>query len=577
MFRVPCISLLFGLAVVSCFAQSTTTGSEPSPTAANPLGDARALYRKGDFDKAIAKYQEYQKDHPNSPDSYTGIMRVYLKQKKLDEAVQAVQLGMQYADSPRMRVAQAELWFRQGKIVEAESAWVKVINSGTPDARAYLGLSHVDNAVAMYKSAQKYIQKAHDIDPDDPDVNEAWVGTLSRAQRIKYLEDSLAGDNNWDEEKRAGIKSYLEYLKERSLQKRNPCRLASKVTSTETPLLPLLIDPRHMRGLGLTVSLNGHKSNLLLDTGAGGILVTRSVAQHAGVSKMVEVQIGGIGDKGRKKAFVGIVDSIKIGQLEFQNCPIEVIERGSLADEDGLIGPNVFEEFLVDLDFPNAKLKLSELPKRPGDAQQNLGLKNEDEEDEADSSQEREADKSADPGNKDTNSASAAATPVPAAKPAPKPAEATPPRGPQDRYIAPEMKDYSRFFRFGHFLLIPTKIGDVPYKLFAMDSGAFNNIISPAAAREVTKVAGDSNLIVKGLSGQVNKVYTADKTVLTFGHLRQENQEMTSFETKNISDHVGTEISGFLGFPLLRMLDIKIDYRDALVDFEYDKKRFGGR
>jgi hypothetical protein len=36
---------------------------------------------------------------------------------------------------------------------------------------------------------------------------------------------------------------------------------------------------------------------------------------------------------------------------------------------------------------------------------------------------------------------------------------------------------------------------------------------------------------------------------------------------------MGTEVSGFLGFGMLRVLDLKLDYRDGLVDFEYDPKR----
>ena len=47
------------------------------------------------------------------------------------------------------------------------------------------------------------------------------------------------------------------------------------------------------------------------------------------------------------------------------------------------------------------------------------------------------------------------------------------------------------------------------------------NYISPAAAREVTKVQGKSIWIVKGISGKVDKVYMAKKAVLTFGHIRQ--------------------------------------------------------
>jgi hypothetical protein len=52
---------------------------------------------------------------------------------------------------------------------------------------------------------------------------------------------------------------------------------------------------------------------------------------------------------------------------------------------------------------------------------------------------------------------------------------------PQDRYIAPEMQSYTRIYRFGHDLLIPTSIGKVPNKLFLMDTGAMFNFISPAA------------------------------------------------------------------------------------------------
>jgi hypothetical protein len=148
------------------------------------------------------------------------------------------------------------------------------------------------------------------------------------------------------------------------------------------------------------------------------------------------------------------------------------------------------------------------------------------------------------------------------------------PSGPQDRYIAPEMQSYTPVFRFGHDLLVRTTIGKVPYKLFLIDTGSVSNFISPVAAREVTGVQGDAHTTVKGISGTMEGVYRANKAVLRFGHLRQENQDMLAFDTKPISDSVGTEISGFLGFVLLRLLDIKMDYRDALVDFQYDPKRF---
>jgi hypothetical protein len=41
-----------------------------------------------------------------------------------------------------------------------------------------------------------------------------------------------------------------------------------------------------------------------------------------------------------------------------------------------------------------------------------------------------------------------------------------------------------------------------------------------------------------------------------------------------LSDGMGTEISGILGFAMLILLDIIIDYRDGLIDFSYDPKRW---
>src|SRR5262249_35574517 len=111
-------------------------------------------------------------------------------------------------------------------------------------------------------------------------------------------------------------------------------------------------------------------------------------------------------------------------------------------------------------------------------------------------------------------------------------------------YIAPEMKDYTRIFRFGHELLIPTQVGDLPPKLFLIDTGATMSTISTQAAREVTKIHGNDYMHVKGISGTVKNVYSADKAVLTFSHYRQSNQDLTAFDLSGISKGTGTEVSG---------------------------------
>jgi hypothetical protein len=55
--------------------------------------------------------------------------------------------------------------------------------------------------------------------------------------------------------------------------------------------------------------------------------------------------------------------------------------------------------------------------------------------------------------------------------------------------------------------------------------------------------------------------------------LQQPNFDIVTLDLSKESRQTGTELSGFLGFAMLRQLEIKLDYRDGLVDFEYDPKR----
>ena len=491
-------------------------------------------------------------ERPKSPDAYAGLTRVYLKKKDVAKANETITKALEVANSPVVRVALGEVYFRQGKIPEAEREWVNVINAGYPNAWAYMGLARVRWALSMYKSGWSMIAKAHEMDPTDPEITGLWSRRLSRAERIKYLEESLAAESYEDEETRAHMRQYLEYLKARTKDPRGACHLAGKSTSTQTELVRLLLDPQHLRGYGLSVAVNGQKSKLLLDTGASGIMINRNLAVKAGVHRLSDVDIRGIGDKGNRAGYLGLADSLKIGDLEFKDCPVRVLEDRSVAGEDGLIGADVFDAFLVEIDFPGEKLYLRELPKRPGEGSTNIALHADADDSDSGSGSER-------PQKDDSTNTKNDSSQAPAL---------------QDRYIAPEMKSWTQVYRFGHYLLVPTRIGEIPPKLFLLDTGAFSNLISTDAAREVTKVQGNSGMIVKGISGSVKNVYSADTAILQFGHLRQENQDLTAFDMTSMSNGAGTDVSGLLGFAMLRLLDIKIDYRDGLVDFTYDPKRW---
>ena len=249
------------------------------------------------------------------------------------------------------------------------------------------------------------------------------------------------------------------------------------------------------------------------------------------------------------------LDAVQIGELEFQDCVVAVSDKGSVADEDGLIGADVFGAYLVEIDLPGMRLKLSPLPKRPEDTVAPKSLNSEGEE-QATADEKEET----------------AANEVPKEQKPVAPASNAASRLPKDRYIAPEMANWTKVFRFGHSILVPTMVNDSPAMLFGLDTGAFANLLSLRAGKRASKVSADNRIRVHGVSGEVNKVYSAEAT-LRFGHLQQPNMEIVTIDLSNISRHMGTEVSGFLGFAMLRLLDLKVDYRDGLVDFSYDPKR----
>jgi tetratricopeptide (TPR) repeat protein len=491
-----------------------------------PQAQALLFYRTGKFDAAIDAYTKLASADPGA--AYAGLTRVYLQQKRTTDAYTAVNKALELAPkSPDVHVALAEVYYRQGKIIEADRELVTVVNAGSRTARAYLDLARIAETASYYARAKTMIETAHRLDPDDPDVRREWLNTLPREQRAKELQNYLSGDTDDDAKDRAHLTHMLTLLQQEAGQPHRGCRQVNSVTSTQTSLEPLWNSPSQIRGYGLMVNVNGTNAKLMLDTGAGGILVDRLIAEKAGIKPVVQTEVNGIGSKGGSGGYLGFADTIKVGELEFHDCIVQVVEKRAVLNDQGLIGADVFQHYLIDINLPDAKFGLSELPKDPKETSDTASLE-------------------ANPSGKSAW---------------------------RDPYIAPEIKSYSGVYRVGHMLLIPTSLNDKPPKLFLIDTGAFDNTIDTGAAREVTKIRGDEYDRVKGLNGDVAKVYTADKVKIRFSRFQQDRQDLIAFDLSNISDGAGTEVSGTLGFAMLRMLDIKIDYRDGMVDFTYDKNR----
>lgn len=497
---------------------------------------AETALDKGDYGDAEKLFRELLAKSSDNAAAHEGLVRALIGQDKVDAAAEDAEAWTAAGpDNSLALTALAEVRLRQGDPREAFSQFQKAARAELCNARAYYGLAEVDGLAGFHASSKRLIEQAYALHPTDDDINMAWIETRQRSERLAKLADYAEHSDQISEENRVKMKAGLA---KESQTHTSDCRMAAtSPTEATVPMAAVMDGPDQFIGWGLDVQFNGKRRRLQIDTGAGGITISRAAAMFLGIQRENTTQIGGIGDKKEVKSSITHVASIKIGGIEFTNCPVEILEKWSVLDSDGLIGSDVFAKSQLTLDFPKHELRVAPLPPRPGEKPDAAKL------DAAGDDQEVEA---------------------------------------HDPYVALDMAKWMRIYRSGWDLLMPAGIVETKRakdesawrnKLFILDTGAETNLISPAAAREVTKVSRDDSMGISGIQGAVDKVYEAGKFTLAFANLRLDSPSMTAIDTTKVSHADGVEVSGFIGAPALTQLVLHLDYRDNLVWLEYVPKK----
>jgi tetratricopeptide (TPR) repeat protein len=493
-------------------AESSNTPAGPKLT--TPFTQGMELYRERDLPAAMAKFKDAaEQGGEDAAASYAWLSRLQLQMRRPEDAAVSVDKALELnKDLPTAGSAKGEVLYRQGKFAEAQETFRRIVMADKPDARAYLGLAKIHWTIGNYKSAKLVIDHAYNLDPKDPEIFWRWFATLDESERLAPLKVALASASNTDAKQTAELKRALEVRDEREKRPPSSCKLVSAGTSTEIKLETIVPGPKRFGGLAIAARLNDAKVTLRVDTGGEGITISARAAERAGLQRFSENRFTGVRDFAASPNNRGYVDKITLGDLQFKDCYVHVVDHFHSDDEDGFIGTNILEDFLVDLDFPNKKLRLEPLEPLPDIDPMELSLHS--------------------------------GMPI---KPEP-----------HNRIVPEKYANFEKVYRVGRDLLIPTRVNDSPPKLFLLDTGGRDNMISLALAREVSKVT----------ETRMKNVYQAEDLTLTFGGFQQRRLSLLALDFKGMSEDAETEVSGLLGFAMLGMLDIKIDYRDHLVDFQ---------
>lgn len=540
---LPFLSVRLSAQQVNCTVQKAPT---------NPAAQA---FMQHDYANALTLYSAAAKSNPKDMEAIAGQVRSLLEQQDVSAAADLAEKSVaSHPPSAVLATVLGEVRFRQGRLDAALRAYQISLNLDPCLARTRYNAYKLLWIRSMYASAYAQLQAANQLEPDDPDIRLAWIEHLPLAARAQAMDSYLKSVGNKPVDHQEDLMEYSERLHAILAARNGGCHLTSSSAKTTTtlPFRYILADSHdRFNGLGFDVKVNNKASALLeLDTGASGILLNRGAAKKAGLVPVTTDDIKGIGDQREMKGYWAYADDLRVGTLEFKHCMIEVSDKRSIIDVDGLIGADVFENYHVQLDFPLRQMTLSPLPARPGDSKTDHTSLNANGVGNAATASALQ--------NADTKSTAVAnsASSVHYI----------------DRYVSPEMKSWSPFARFGHQILITGYLKDKQPRLFLLDSGANTSFLATSAAKSVGKIHGDSLDHVVGLNGRVNNIYTANNVDVVFANLRDPLRTVLVMDLNPISKDDGTEVSGIIGLDTLLVLTMDIDYRDGLIHLVYDPK-----
>ena len=513
---------------------------------------AEQAYLAGDYDGAEKLYRQTLAQKPNDAEMTAALVELLLRQQRVaDASALATSAVAANPGSVALQTAMGEVQYREGEPWLAGDSADTALKLDSCYPRQHLLRARLYWLSYMNATAVHEIETAHALDPNDPDITDFWMGVLPLREHVAALEQWLASPNGETTGQRQNSRGYLVRLKKtlETPPPPAPCSLTSAVSRTELPFIEIMHNTTQIRGFGFEVKLNERRARLLFSTNQVGLLVSRSVAEKAGLKPRGDDAPSGF--KGAKLFYPAFAEKIIIGGLEFHNCVVNVADERNILDGDGLIGPSMLARFLVILDFPMRKLLLEPLPPRPGMGTEPMALAT------VSSTGHEAEEKIGAESAKETTSAPSQGRVI----------------GPQDRYIAPEMKDWTKLYHRDWELMIPVALNGGPKRLFTLSTGWYTTVIGLEAAKEVTKAHIDTRSHVNTVAGKVQQVFSADNVALSFANIAQKGDDVVSFDLEPNSMRSGLEVSGYLGITTLAQLRIQMDYRDGLVKFDYDPHR----
>jgi len=263
-------------------------------------------------------------------------------------ATQPIQSGIDSADQ----------LFRDGKFAEARELYSQIAAQNPNDYSATLQLGRIALLSNRLEDAQKWLEKAITLRPNDTDAKvmlaEAFYRRDDFQKAAASLNDVDVGSN------KLLISQYptLNVAKLESFKGQTPYELHGNGMSTRLKFVKT--DPLPV----LNVRVNGGKEvTFFIDTGGSEVALDTDFAKELCAPRFAAVQ-GTFSGGQHTEVQLGRIESLTIGDWTIKNVPTAVLPLRQLSEGfgvkqiDGIIGTTLFYHFLATMDYPRGELVL---------------------------------------------------------------------------------------------------------------------------------------------------------------------------------------------------------------------------
>jgi len=252
----------------------------------------------------------------------------------------------------------ADRLFQAGKFDAAGKHYSKIVAQNPKDHSAILQLGRIALLSNRLDEAQKWLEKAKTLQPDDTDAKVMLAEVFYRRDDFQKAAASLNGvdvSNN-----KLIISQYptLNVAKLESFKGQKPYDLQGNGESTRLKFVrtePLPIVNVRVNG--------GDEVTFFIDTGGSEVALDTDFAKELGVPQFGAVQ-GTFSGGQHQEVKLGRIESLAVGDWTVKNLPVGMLPLRQLSEGlgvkqiNGIIGTTLFYHFLATMDYPRGELVL---------------------------------------------------------------------------------------------------------------------------------------------------------------------------------------------------------------------------